>query len=74
LDPHPQEAVVNTEDPVESMTVDQRRAIFKALVEHQDGGMTVAVSRSEAAREFSVTLDQVINIEREGLENQWPPL
>jgi hypothetical protein len=54
--------------------MDQKQAIFLALVESQDGGMTVATSRAEIARRFSVTENQVKEIEREGLSNQWPPL
>ena len=54
--------------------VEQRQVIFKALVEAQDGGMGVAASRTAVARQFSVTEDQVRDIEREGSANQWPPL
>jgi hypothetical protein len=56
------------------LPVEQKQAIFLALVESQDGGMTVAISRAEIARRFSVTEGQVKDIEREGLSNQWPPL
>lgn len=56
------------------MTIDQRRAIFRALVEHQDGGETVASSRDLTAKEFTVTEEQVRAIEREGSDNDWPPL
>jgi hypothetical protein len=56
------------------MTVDRRRAIFRAVVEAQDGGMTVDASRAEVVRRFEVTEDQVRAIEWEGLEKEWPPL
>jgi hypothetical protein len=59
---------------VDDLPMDQKQAIFLALVESQDGGMTVATSRAEIARRFSVTENQVKEIEREGLSNQWPPL
>jgi hypothetical protein len=36
--------------------------------------MTVGSSRAAAASRFSVTEEQVKEIEREGLANQWPPL
>ncbi|HEY2784820.1 MAG TPA: hypothetical protein VGJ05_07580 [Fimbriiglobus sp.] len=62
------------ENTVDTITVDQRRAIFKSLVESQDGGMSVSVSRAETAKAFSVSEEDVIGIEREGLEHQWPPL
>jgi hypothetical protein len=54
--------------------MNQRQAIFLALVESQDGGMSVATSRAEVARRFTVSESQVREIEREGLSNQWPPL
>ena len=54
--------------------LEQRQVIFKALVEAQDSGQSVAASRAEAARRFSVTEEQVKDIEREGLAHQWPPL
>jgi hypothetical protein len=53
---------------------EQRQVIFRAVVEAQDGGQSVATARSEAARRFAVTEDQIKAIEREGLDNQWPPL
>ena len=58
----------------ESIPLEQRQVIFRAVVEAQDGGMGVASSRAEAASRFSVTEEQVKEIEREGLANQWPPL
>ena len=58
----------------DEIPLEQRQVIFKALVEAQDGGKGVAVSRTEIAKQFSVTEDQVKDIERDGLANQWPPL
>lgn len=63
-----------TSQPEAELPLDQRQAIFLALVESQDGGMNVATSRAEIARRFSVSENQVKDIEREGLTNQWPPL
>jgi hypothetical protein len=57
-----------------SLPIDSRQNIFRALVEAQDGGKSVATSRLEIAKQFSVTEDDIKNIEREGLANQWPPL
>ncbi len=54
--------------------LEQRQSIFQALVEAQDAGMSVAASRSEIARRFSITEEQVKEIEREGSDQQWPPL
>jgi hypothetical protein len=36
--------------------------------------MSVEASRADAARKFAVTESDVKAIEREGLENEWPPL
>ena len=65
---------MSSQQPADTVTVDQRRAIFRAIVEAQDAGMDVESSRAEAARRFEVTEAQVKAIEREGLEKEWPPL
>lgn len=57
-----------------SIPVEQRQLIFKALIESQDGGVSVPQSRADVSRTFGITVDQVKEIEREGLEEQWPPL
>lgn len=61
-------------DQANEIPLEQRQVIFKTLVEVQDGGLNVAASRTEIAKRFSVTEDQVKDIEREGLAQQWPPL
>ncbi len=58
----------------DEISIEQRQVIFKALVEAQDGGQSVTASRTAVARMFSVTEEQVKQIEREGSDNQWPPL
>jgi hypothetical protein len=60
--------------PVDDLPLEKRQAIFLALVESQDGGLSVAASRAEIARRFTVSERQVKEIEQEGLSNQWPPL
>jgi hypothetical protein len=65
---------MSQEQSIETIPVDSRQTIFRALVEAQDGGQSVAASRGEIARQFSITEDAVKDIEREGLANQWPPL
>jgi hypothetical protein len=65
---------VTPQDSVEQLTEDRRKAVFLAVVEAQDGGMSVGASRAEAARKFAITEKQVEEIEREGLDQQWPPL
>ena len=56
------------------LSEDERRAAFLALVEAQDGQMAVAQSRKAVAERFGVTEQQVRRIEREGLDENWPPL
>lgn len=60
-----------TED---SVPLERRQAIFLALVEAQDRGLSVAASRAAAAKQFGVAENDVKAIEREGLDNAWPPL
>jgi Sigma-70, region 4 len=52
----------------------QRKEIFLALVDAQDQEMPVDVSRKVVAERFGVSEGQVRQIEREGLDNDWPPL
>jgi hypothetical protein len=52
----------------------RRKEVFLALVTAQDGDMPVAQSRKEIAQRFGITEAKVVRIEREGLDNNWPPL
>jgi len=52
----------------------QRKEVFLALVEAQDGGVSVVESRQVIAQRFGLTPQEVHHIEREGLDKQWPPL
>jgi hypothetical protein len=56
------------------VALERRQEVFRVVVEAQDRGETVAASRTAAARQFSLTEEQVKAIEREGLANEWPPL
>jgi hypothetical protein len=53
---------------------ERRKEIFAALVEAQDRGVSVANSRQEIAVQFGISRDIVDQIEREGMDNEWPPL
>jgi hypothetical protein len=53
---------------------EKRREIFLALVKQQDRDVSVPKSRAEIAKRFNITVDQVREIEAEGLDNDWPPL
>jgi hypothetical protein len=57
-----------------SLSEEQRQEIFRALVEAQDHELTVSQSRSEVSQRFGISGDQLRQIEREGLDRQWPPL
>ena len=54
--------------------VEQRQAVFRALIEAQDGGASVQKSRADVLRRFAVSESQLKEIETEGMENEWPPL
>ncbi len=51
-----------------------RKKIFLALVNAQDQNLEVGQSRKLMVERFCVSENQVLEIEREGIENQWPPL
>ncbi len=56
------------------LSEDRRKEIFLALVDAQDHEMDVAQSRKLIIQRFGVTESQIRQIEREGLDCQWPPL
>jgi hypothetical protein len=60
-----------TEKP---LTEGRRKEIFLALVGVQDGGASVKDSRERVAEQFVVSEQEVRRIEKEGLDNGWPPL
>ena len=58
----------------QQLTETRRKEIFLALVDAQDHGTDVAGSRRIMVQRFGVSEGQVLQIEREGMDNQWPPL
>jgi hypothetical protein len=56
------------------LSEDQRKEVFLALVDAQDHDMGVQQSRQHVAARFGLSELQVRRIEREGLDNSWPPL
>jgi hypothetical protein len=56
------------------MPEDRRKEVFAALVEAQDQAMNVAQSRKLVAERFNISEADVRQIEREGMDEQWPPL
>lgn len=63
-----------TPDGIETVPEERRKEVFHALVETQDQGADVPRSRQLIAAQFGLSEDQVRLIEREGLDNLWPPL
>jgi hypothetical protein len=57
-----------------SIPEERRREIFRTLVEAQDRAVPVPESRAAVARDFGVSEAQVRSIEREGMDQNWPPL
>jgi hypothetical protein len=62
-----------------SLTVQQRKSIFLALVEAQDaaptgGALSVIESKKTVAQQYEISTEQLALIEKEGLEKEWPPL
>ncbi len=58
----------------EQLLEDRRKEIFLALVEAQDRDMDVPQSLRFVVQRFGVSERLVREIEREGLDRQWPPL
>jgi hypothetical protein len=52
----------------------RKKEIFQALVSSQDEGLSVPQSRTSTAERYQVTESTIKSIEREGIENNWPPL
>ena len=61
-------------DPPATNSEAARKAIFAALVAMQDRGVPVATSRQKVAESFHITNQLVAEVEREGLDKEWPPL
>jgi len=57
-----------------ALTEQQRKQVFLDLVAAQDRDMSVIQSRQHIAARYDVSESQVQCIEREGLDNRWPPL
>ena len=49
------------------LSEEERKAVFLALVEAQDAGRGVVLSRKEVAERFGITDREVRRIEQEGL-------
>jgi hypothetical protein len=58
----------------EQLDEDRRKEIFRAIVDAQDNAMEVAESRRLVVERFGISESTVRQIEREGMDLQWPPL
>lgn len=58
----------------ETLPEETRKELFRSLVHIQDEGLSVEDSRKRIADQFRTAEEQVREIEREGIANQWPPL
>jgi hypothetical protein len=61
-------------DAENSLTEPRRKEIFLALVNAQDHEMSAEQSRKFIVERFGITESQVRHIDREGIDNDWPPL
>jgi hypothetical protein len=58
----------------DTTTTERRMEVFAALVAAQDQGASVATSRHLIARRYGMPVEEVTQIESEGIDQQWPPL
>ena len=56
------------------LTVQERKAIFRALVTAQDEVHNVRESYEKVTQHYEISQEQLKLIEDEGVENEWPPL
>ena len=52
----------------------RQRELFRGLVELQDQGVDVQQSRELVANHAGISVAEVREIERRGLQHDWPPL
>ena len=65
---------MNHEKVVVDLPESRRKELFRLLVVAQDYAMSVAEAREMACDLFGLVETQVVRIEEEGLESDWPPL
>jgi hypothetical protein len=58
----------------EQLSEERKKEIFAALVDAQDHEMNVPQSRKLIAERFGLSEAAIRQIEREGVDEQWPPL
>ena len=58
----------------EPIAVERRQQVFIDVVAAQDEGLSVLAARTRVSKQHDLAADVVKDIEREGIENGWPPL
>jgi predicted transcriptional regulator len=56
------------------LSTEEKMEIFSHLVATQDAGESVRKSYETTTEHFSISEEQLKTIEKEGLDNEWPPL
>lgn len=64
----------DVEFPTNPASAMDRKEIFRTLVQMQDQGESVNTSRIRVSVQFNITREELADIEREGISNNWPPL
>jgi hypothetical protein len=70
------ELAVSQNHSEETLSEPLRKEIFLALVEAQDHDPSMSIKESWKliSDKFGITVNQLRTIEREGIDQQWPPL
>lgn len=58
----------------EPISEERRKQVFADVVAAQDEGLSVTAARARVAEQYAVAAEVVKEIEREGIEHNWPPL
>ena len=58
----------------EPLAQEKRQEIFFKLVEEQDLGTSVELSRQRVSERFGISVPELLAIEQQGRLRQWPPL
>ena len=64
---------LRTHRPKHATDANDRKA-FRELVKLQDNGMSVPDSRAKVMAEFNLTMEVLLQIERDGINRDWSPL
>lgn len=62
------------ETPMNPDSIEDRKEVFRVLVQLQDRGESVQTSRALISAQFRISQEEVVGIEREGISQSWPPL